>query len=244
MGLDYRPPTVTAAQYADIFARERTQEYPTVDAFEARMGFSIERQRLESAAEILACPYKATAPNWQHGRVIYAAVRRYAATRGDERLVHVDIGTAKGFSALAAQWALDDAGVTYGTVHTVDVLPMRARLRRNTVAEVGGLQTLDEVIALVPDTDRFKLYEMSGIAFLRGTGRIHTAFIDGKHSTEAVAAEWRALASRQHTDDLAIFDDVQMPAVEAGLNGADKAYQLERLALDGVNRAYMIGVRL
>jgi hypothetical protein len=41
--------TVTAAEYADVFAQERTKTYASVDAFEARMGFALDNDRLLGA---------------------------------------------------------------------------------------------------------------------------------------------------------------------------------------------------
>lgn len=244
MSLNYRSSEVTAEQYAAIFAREREQVYLVIDEFEARIGYAVGRDRLEHAARVLCCPFKAVPPNWQHGRVIYAMTRkRLSELPANETVRLIDVGTAKGFSAVAAQWALDDSGLA-GSVTSVDVLPPSARVRRNTQAEVDALKTLDEIVAPYPEAQRIVFLEMTGIAVLtESQDRIHGAFIDGKHSTEAVRSEWRSLAERQQSGDIAIFDDVQMPAVTAGLNGAQKAYAFEYLTLDGVNRAYAIGVR-
>lgn len=245
MSLDSRPQTVTAAQYAEAFARERAQDYPAVAAYEARMGFALDRRKMEDAARVLACPIKASAPNWQHGRVIYAAARaRLSAV--DERVYLLDIGTAKGYSALCAQWALEDSGRS-GRVVSVDVIPPDARVRRNTVAEVDALRTLDEILEPYPSARQIAFRESTGIDVLHDTRwghRIHVAFVDGKHSKDAVAAEWRLLASRQQPGDVAIFDDVQIPAVRDGLVGADRQWRFEHIALDPVNRAYAVGVRL
>jgi hypothetical protein len=132
------PPTV--ADYDRIFEAERLNEYPMVDAFEQRMGFALDRQRLEDAARVLACPLKDNPPNWQHGRVLYAlTVGRGRSVA--EPLNMLDIGTAKSFSALCLLWgrgaAPDGVWVGSGGVTSVDVLDPLARVRRNTVAEVG-----------------------------------------------------------------------------------------------------------
>lgn len=242
MSLNYTPQTVTTAQFAEIFALERLQEYPAVDTFVAAKGFDIGRARLEDAARVLSCPFKAVPPNWQHGRVIYAALRaRYSHIQ--EAVVHVDIGTAKGFSALCARWAIEDAGL-HGTVHSADVMPPKARVRRSTPAECDGLKTLAEILAPWPEAERIVFYESTGVDLLnRVDARIHSAFVDGKHSTEAVSQEWRLLAKRQEPGDVAIFDDIQMPAVALGLKGASKSYVFETVALGSINRAYAIGVR-
>jgi hypothetical protein len=242
MGLHYTPQTTTPEQFAQIFALERTKDYPSIDAFVAKTGFDIGRERLEDAARVLCCPFKAAPPNWQHGRVIYAVLReRYAEL--SQAVMHVDIGTAKGFSALCARWAIDDAGLQ-GEVHSADVMPPKARVRRSTPVECDGLKTLFEIVAPWPDAKRISFYESTGIDLLRRLEtRIHSAFVDGKHSTDAVSAEWRLLADRQIAGDVAIFDDVQMPAVSAGLKGAKTFYDFEKVALVSVHRAYVIGRR-
>ena len=51
------------------------RSYPVVDEFEQRMGFAVDRERLEDAAGVLACLLKKNPPKWQHGRVLYALAR-------------------------------------------------------------------------------------------------------------------------------------------------------------------------
>lgn len=237
-------PAVTADQYAALFVDEREQEYPAVSAVEARMGYALNRDQMERAARVLCCPYKVSRPNWQHGRIIYAAYRRRCASLPQDELVSaLDIGTAKGYSALCAWWALSEAGVV-GRVTSVDVLSPGARVRRNTVAEVEGLRTLYEILEPWPEARAIEFREETGTACLQASAdRVHLAFVDGKHSTDAVRSEWRLLARRQATGDVAIFDDVQMPAVIEGLKGAEAAYEFETIALGSVNRAYAVGVR-
>lgn len=247
MSLDTRPQTYTAEDYARIFELERQQEYPAVDAFEQRMGFAIDRGRLEAAARVLSCPIKAAAPNWQHGRVIYAAWRQ-ALHHGSGEVVAADIGTAKGFSALCALWAITDAGREAGYVYSTDVVPPDARVRRNTIAEVGGLRTLSEILDPWPEALAVIDFRCAtGVEMLKDMAclndRVHLAFVDGKHSHEAVSVEARMLADRQEPGDRVIFDDVQMPPVGKAVKHAERWYDIEYLALGSVNRCYGIGVR-
>lgn len=242
MSLNATPSTVTTEDYARIFALERAVSYPMVDAYEARMGYAIYRERLEGAARVLSCPLKAAAPNWQHGRVIYATFRRYAeqnAQSGD--VWALDIGTAKGFSALCAYWAISDTG-RRPFVSSVDVMPPSARVRRNTPAEVDGLRTLEEIQEPWPETKRIAFCESTGIEWLkRWSGRVHLAFIDGKHDGEVVAKEGKMLADRQQAGDVVIFDDIQVPSVGKAV-AALGPYEVEYLqVLPG--RQYGIGVR-
>ena len=101
----------TVADYQAAFDRECGQAYPMIDAFEARAGYALETSRLRAAAYLLACPLKA------HGRRTGSTGACSTRPRGSispayrGRAFVLDIGTAKGFSALCLQWALRDAGV-------------------------------------------------------------------------------------------------------------------------------------
>jgi predicted O-methyltransferase YrrM len=247
MSLNYAPSEVSAATYADIFAKERAQAYSMVDAFEARMGYAIDRERLEEAGRVLSCPYKAAAPNWQHGRVLYAAVRNYLASlpyrdEGPAVVRTLDIGTAKGYSALCVRFAVEDAGVDAQSV-SVDVLPPDARVRRNTPAEVDGLKTLAEILSPWPEASRIQFLNTTGVDFLKGNAlRIHIAFVDGKHSGAVVKQEGLMLADVQQPGDLVIFDDVHIPDVGAAVDALAKVYDIERLQILP-KRAYAIARR-
>lgn len=236
--------TPTTAAYDAIFAAERAVVYPAVDAFEIEAGFALDRAKLEGAARVLACPLKAHAPNWQHGRVLYAAARR--ALRGQEQhATLVDIGTAKGFSALCLLWAARDSGVD-AEVWSCDVLDPAARVRRNTVAEVGGLKTLFETVAPWPESGAIQFVRATGIELLQRIAqlnqRVSVAFVDGKHSEAAVTAEATVLARLQRPGDLVLFDDAQIEGVRAAIERARADYDVAMLdVLPG--RRYAIGRR-
>lgn len=237
MSLNYAPQTVTAETYADLFAAERAHTYPAVDALEERLGVALDRDRLEAAARVLSCPFKAAEPNWQHGRVIYAVTLSTVQGRRGELLTLLDIGTAKGFSALCLQWALNDSDAL-GEVVSLDVLDPMDRVRRNTVAEVDGLKTLHEVLAPWPEARRIRFEKLTGPPNIlsRGAGgwltghtqRITVAYVDGKHTYEAVSWEASLLAQRQQVGDVIIFDDIQVPGVAKAVDQL-RGYDIERI---------------
>jgi predicted O-methyltransferase YrrM len=206
------------------------------------MGFAIQRDKLEDAARVLACPVKTNPPNWQHGRVVYAAARHYFA-RQSGAVSLLDIGTAKGFSALCLLWAMQDARLD-GTVDSVDVLDPEKPERRNTVAEVGGFIPLRQILAPWPESQDINFAKATGIEWmtLYATARIHVAFVDGKHSFEAVAREADLLHARQQPGDLVIFDDAQIDGVARAIDRASKRYAVEYLdPMPG--RRYAVAVR-
>lgn len=242
MAIDYRPQTVPASEYERIFELERQHNYPSVDGWEKGIGFALDRAKLEEAGRVLSCPFKAAPPNWQQGRVIYATYRHYLQHVTDPVNV-VDIGTAKGFSALCALWALRDAGAT-GTVTSVDVMPPEARIRRSTIAEVDHLCTLREILEPWPESQHIDFCESTGIDWLTPRPeRVHLAFVDGKHTYDVVRVEAKLLAKRQQSGDITIFDDTQMAPVGKAVKEAAKYFDLRYIHLGSVNRQYAIGVR-
>lgn len=234
---------MTRDDYRAAFEKERANLYPKVDEFEATMGFAIDRARLEAAAETLACPLKRNPPCWQHGRVVYAAARRYLDQLGDPGpLTFLDIGTAKGFSALMVAMAVTDAGVKARIV-SIDVLDPNARTPRNSVAELDGLKTVREFLARWPEAEGIELACGTGAGWLSNhRGRINFAFVDGKHSYEAVAAEGALLRERQQPADVAIFDDLQFPNVAKAVRGLH-GYRARKLSPSPA-RTYAIAERM
>lgn len=231
----------TAADYVRVFERERLERYPVIDAIEARTGFAIERDRLEAAARVLACPIKDHPPSWQHGRVLYSVARQYLASKR-ELVTLLDIGTAKGFSALCLQWALTDSDAL-GAVVSVDVLNPDDRVRRNTVAEVDGLKTLHETLAPWSEATAITFLRSTGLDWLtRHPARVHLCFVDGKHSGAIVHQEGQLLGVRQEPGDIVIFDDLQIPGVALAVKELRALYDVEVIKLN-FERTYGIGVR-
>jgi predicted O-methyltransferase YrrM len=235
-------PTATRETFDRVFREEWGKRYKLIDDLETVVGYHLSEARLLDAARVLACPVKRNPPNWQHGRVLYALARHYLAEPCDQVRI-LDIGTAKGFSALCLAWAIHDSGLR-GTVVSCDVIDPAARVRRNTVAEVDGLRTLAETVR--PWRDDLEI-----VSFVRATGvevleanpeRINFAFVDGKHSGHEVIKEGRLLAKRQQAGDLAVFDDVHLPDVHQAVMGLEGAYKLAHYNLLP-QRAYAIGVR-
>lgn len=235
--------TRTASDYARIFETERAQSYPTIDSFEQWCGYAVDRETLERAARVLACPLKHNAPHWQHGRVLYALARKYFAALPQGTWINtLDIGTAKGFSALCVQWALNDSG-RKGQVVSVDVLNPYGVESRNTVAELNGPVTLAQILEPWPEADQIDFKQSTGVDYLKmNVRRIHLAFVDGKHSGHVVAQEAALLAKRQEPGDFTIFDDAHMADVREAIAPSKVHYELSYLVAKA-GREYVIARR-
>lgn len=244
--MNLHPATIPSPQeYADAFESARRLTYPEIEAYEAAAGFRLDRSRAEAAARILACPVKANPPNWQHGYVLYAAARKYLAARPEsfEAVRCVDVGTAKGYSALVLRWALNDAGVR-GFVESVDVIAPSDRVFRNSVLDTERSNRLSDYHADWPEAGEIRFAQSTGVAWLaRDTARVHIACVDGKHTTDAVSREGAMLAERQQPGDVVFLDDVQIPGVERAVALLEDRYALETIRLKAAERAYAVGVR-
>lgn len=231
----------TREDFNRLFHVEQVREYPDIDAFEHRYGYRLDRTKLETAARVLACPVKVHPPSWQHGRVLYAITRRVLKDC-KAHVLALDIGTAKGFSALVLRWALDDAGVQ-GDVVSVDVIDPCERRFRKTVRDTEGPTTLFELVADWPESSRIRFLQSTGARWLRSyEGRVHVAFVDGKHSYVAVREESALLKVRQRTGDLIVFDDVQILEVKRAVSELD-GYHVEFLP-SSPERMYAIARRV
>lgn len=235
----------TREDYQRIFEEECARRYPQLDEFERDLGYAVERERLEHAARTLACPFKVNPPNWQHGRVIYALIRRLAAAgaRGN----FLDVGTAKGFSAVLASWAIEDSGMQGRVVHSVDVMDPAERVSRNSVLELDGLKTIEEFTRghVAPSVD-VRFYGGGSDTLLSklmsANERLCFAFIDGKHRTHEVRMEAARVREMQDRGAIMLFDDVQLGQVRAAVEQVS-GYSMRYLTVNA-KRVYAIGTRL
>jgi len=233
--------------YDEAFETERRQQYPLVDLWEDQLGFALEPERLEGAARVLACPVKKNPPNWQHGRLVYAIARRLIQDRKEltKTFTMFDIGTAKGFSALCALWALLDSGQR-GRVHSVDVIDPKARISRNTVAEVDGLKTLAETLAPWPEAIHIDFRHATSANWLMlNRTRINFAFVDGKHNYPAVKKDCEMLMPFQVAGDVIMFDDIHIGGVFSAVEEMTKVnhYKMQVVSLMPT-RGYAIATKV
>src|SRR3546814_14285204 len=88
--------------------------------------------------------------NYNHGRLLYAVLRRYLAECRSEQAVIFETGTARGFSALCMARALQDAGAG-GYVVTVDQLPHDRPMLWNCIDDHEGPRTRAQLLSDYPE---------------------------------------------------------------------------------------------
>lgn len=247
---------ISFAEYDREFQAERLMRYPEVEEFERHCGAAIDNDMLEQAARVLACPVKQHPACWQHGRVVYAAaMKRLRTSLIKGPTVFLDVGTAKGFSALCMQWAIEAWSEGFPSnivVVSLDVIDPYEGVRRNTVSEVASpgmdMQAADFGIGprwltleetLMPwDSFARRIYfqQSTGIDWLkRNSDRVPFAFLDGKHTYEHVTAELTHLARVQQGGDIVVLDDVHVPGVAQAIAEHENEYAIASIVAKPVN---------
>jgi len=243
-------PLASRETYLQLHQEARNVSYSEIDDFEYRLGYGIERDWLENLALHTQIVSKKSKLNYQHGRLLYATLRRYLADSMSTSVTILETGTARGFSALCMAKALIDTHAE-GKIVTLDILPHNSPIFWNCIDDHDGKKTRQEL--LYPWSE-----ELERVVFVQGwtkaqlnrTGlsRIHFAFLDAQHTKEDVLAEYAYVRNRQMLGDIIVFDDVT-PGLFDGVVAAvdwieqDGAYSIERLMVSN-ERGYAIARRI
>ena len=158
----------------------------------------------------------------EHGLLLYKLCR-CIAERGDP-LVALDVGTARGFSALSIARAILDAGAS-GHVYTVDVVG------HDEPREWHIAKQLDDELEGGPPMSRSQIWkrwfaeESAVVSPIAGRslevlktwphGPIDLAFIDGSHAYEDVSGELELLDPLMAEHCAIVLDDYHLGVVAA-----------------------------
>ena len=156
----------------------------------------------------------------EHGLLLYKLILE--GSRGDGRLAVLDVGTARGFSALTMARAMLD-GKLEGRVYSVDVIGHDEPLNWH-----GTKQDADEPLAGV-EMSRSEIWrrwfadESALVTTIEGRssevlggwrhGPIDCAFLDGSHEYEDVRGELEALDSLMAEGGVIVVDDFHLGVV-------------------------------
>jgi hypothetical protein len=245
-------PRASRETYLALAEAARSRSYPEIDALEHELGFAVDTAWLDDLALHTQVVVKASDICYQHGRILYAALRHRLTTLDGAGLVRCfETGTARGFSALCQAKALADHQRP-GEVISVDVLPHRDPIYWNCIDDHEGPKTRHAL--LEPWSPLRGL-----VLFLQGdtrvmveriaVDRLHFAFLDARHTFEDVMREIAFVADRQALGDVIVFDDVTpslfpgvVRAVDAIVRNPDHPYEVRRIRLTD-QRGYAIATR-
>jgi hypothetical protein len=207
-----RAPRATREDYLSLWKTEKGNAYPSIDEFERAAGFAVDQAWMNDLALHTQVVIKTSPLCFQHGRVVYTALRGYLAGR-DNKATPVTIfetGTARGFSAIIMARALEEAGAG-GKIMTFDILPHNRKMYWNCVDDLDGPKSRAELLA------PWGALSDGYVAYIEGDSRINLgkvacghigfAFLDGAHGHEDVLFEFETVASAQRAGDVIVFDD-------------------------------------
>jgi len=151
--------------------------------------------------------YKVT---YQQGFVVYALFRKYLEATNYDYYNVVEVGTAKGFTALCLAKALDDCNKK-GTIHTIDVLPNDKKIYWRCIGDMTGKKNRPELMEnwSVLRDNFIKFHHGSSLNILSSLNlkRVHFAFLDGSHDYQHVSYELNFLKNLQKNNDMIVCDD-------------------------------------
>ena len=245
-----KQPTVPAETYLRLFDDAKGKRYRDVEEYEKQMGHAVPTKWLEELALQTQIVVKRSPLCYAHGRVLYSALANYLSGCDEDPVVIVDIGTARGFSALCMAKVLEDKN-TPGTVITFDVLPHKEPMYWNCLADVNGPQT--RVSLLRPWAELVEKYiifyqgDVDIFLPVFGIGRINFAFVDGGHAYNNVIFEGEHISQSQKTGDMIVFDDYSVDKFPRVVRAVNELCQ--RCDYNGVSvqaegaRAYFVATK-
>jgi hypothetical protein len=221
-------PRATIEKYQSLGQTLRDRSYPTVDAYEEKLGFRIDQTWLHNLALHTQVVIKESELCYQHGRVLYSTLSGYLRDVAGGPSVSCtrvfETGTARGFSAMCMAKALHDMQRD-GIILTVDLLPHHKPMYWNCIDDHDCAKSRQELLAewraLV---DRYLIFFEGDSKLILpriGIGRVHFAFLDGAHTYDDIWFEGRAILGKQESGDVTIFDDYDQdvfPGLVRGIN--------------------------
>lgn len=224
-------PLAGASEYYRRWAEVQGQVCPDIDRYETECGAAIDAAWFHQLALLTQVTIKRSAICYQHGRILYSTLVRYARERASEHLNVVETGTARGFSGLCLARALHDAGAT-GKIVSFDVLPHDARILWNCVLDEDGPRTRAELLRDYHDLiERFLIFQRGDTRSEMARmwiPRVHFAFLDSVHTYEHVMAEFACIRDRQKSGDVLVFDDYSPESYPGVVAAADEICRTRR----------------
>jgi len=205
-----RKPHATREEYLKIWKKAKNEKYPMVDKVEADTGFAINSDWYHKLALHTQVVIKKSKICYQHGRIIYSILCNYININNYERINILEIGTARGFSALCMAAALQKMKIN-GEITTIDPLPHNHKMYWNCINDLDKENSREDILF------NYNSLTTKYIKFIEGTSevilnraiypRIHFAFIDGGHEYENIIFEFQYINEFQEIGDIIIFDD-------------------------------------
>lgn len=234
-------------EYRRRWDQARAVAWPDIDAYERDCGAAIDPDWFHALALLTQVTIKTSPLCYQHGRLLYARLRRYLREHPSASVTILETGTARGFSALCMARALADAGAC-GRILTFDRLPHDVPILWNCLADAEGPRTRRALLGAYADLlERYVVFLQGDTARVLSQvamSRIHMAVFDSVHTESHVRLEARAIDGRQQPGDVLFFDDYSPESYPGVVAAADDICRRlgygVRVLTAGVGRGYLI----
>lgn len=256
-----KSPRADEKTYKALWEEAKSIEYPEIDEFEKQSGFEVEKDWYHNLALHTQICVKDSNLVYQHGRVLYSALRTYISAlkkqwqdqnipAGQQMLTIVETGTARGFSSVVMAKAMSDEQAA-GKIITFDLLPHNTKMYWNCIDDNEGAKTRSELLSPWADlVDPYIIFmENDSRVGIRRTAfsRINFAFLDGAHTYDDVMLEFDMVQQRQQAGDVIVFDDYNptlFPGIVKGVDaGCDKWGYTKQVLRSRDDRAYVIATK-
>ncbi len=171
---------------------------------------------IKDAAFYLQNVIKKTRNSYLHGFVLYSYLSHYLKVYSKEFSVNkkvniLDIGTARGFSAICLAKALKDFS-QQGNIFTFDIIPNRVPFYWNSATDIihgplSRMVLLNKWQELVNDYILFFSTATFNSLRVVDIPKIHFAFVDGSHFFNDVLNEINYIVKRLNNKAIIVFDD-------------------------------------
>lgn len=240
-------PMASADKYQQLFSEIKSEVVEEVKQYELESQFSIDQAWLLPLALHTQVVIKNSPLCFQHGPLLYSALRKYLS---DSKLNYINIvetGTARGFSSLCMAKAMADEAVE-GKIITFDVLPHHTSMYWNCIDDLKGQSSRAGLLKSYQDLiDRYLIYVQGDTKVSMSKtqiSRVHFAFLDGAHTYKDLMNEFQYLDGKQESGDMIVFDDYvesAFPGVVKAVDEICKRYcYLPRIIQSNKQRAYVI----
>ncbi|SCA63543.1 Uncharacterized protein SCG7109_AR_00130 [Chlamydiales bacterium SCGC AG-110-M15] len=243
-------PQASEDTYLKLFSNIKDEVLEQVSQYEKGCGFSIDRAWLQPLVLHTQVVIKKSPLCFQHGPLLYSALRSYIEKKAPNYVNIIETGTARGFSSLCLAKALQDAD-TEGKIMTFDVLPHKTAIFWNCIDDLQGPCTRESLLQGFHDLiDRYLIYIQGDtrVSMLKAQmSRIHFAFLDGAHTYKDLMNEFQYLKGKQQPGDIIVFDDYVESVFPGVVKAVDEicdrhAYQPRKFT-SSEQRAYVIATK-
>jgi predicted O-methyltransferase YrrM len=244
-----KKPLASKSTYLKIFKEASNFHDESISNLENKFGYKIGKIWIDELALHTQVTIKKSKINYQHGRALYATLRKYITEnkKNNSQIISiVETGTARGFSAICMSKAINDSNIK-GKIYTIDLLPINKPMYWNIIDDNEKKKTRAELLEKWPN-------ELENITFIEGKTqsalknlkiqRVNFAFLDAQHDFISVMEEFEYIKNRQKKGDIIFFDDVtklKFPGVVKALKEIEREGLYFTEYLDGTKeRAYVL----